>query len=54
MRIVNGRLEQDPVAAVFAEVDDALCLGMTVLTGAPIRDALQGPARSRPGVLIYR
>ena len=41
VRIVDGRLEQDPVAAVLAEVDDALCLGMTVLTGAPIRDALR-------------
>lgn len=41
VRIVDGRLEQDPAAAVLAEIDDALCLGMTVLTGAPIRDALQ-------------
>lgn len=39
--IVDGRLEHDPVAAVLAEVDGALCLGMTVLTGAPIRDALR-------------
>lgn len=41
VRIVDGRLEHDPVAAVLAEIDGALCLGMTVLTGAPIRDALR-------------
>jgi radical SAM superfamily enzyme YgiQ (UPF0313 family) len=41
VRLIDGRLEQDPVAAVLAEIDDALCLGMTVLTGAPIRDALR-------------
>jgi len=41
VRIVDGRLEPDPVAAVLAEIDDALCLGVTVLTGAPIRDALR-------------
>jgi radical SAM superfamily enzyme YgiQ (UPF0313 family) len=39
--IVDGRLERDPVAAVLAHVDEALCLGVTVLTGAPIRDALR-------------
>jgi radical SAM superfamily enzyme YgiQ (UPF0313 family) len=41
VRLIDGRLEKDPVAAVLAEIDDALCLGMTVLTGAPIRDALR-------------
>ncbi|MSP14540.1 MAG: B12-binding domain-containing radical SAM protein [Chloroflexi bacterium] len=41
IRIIDGRLEKDPVAAVLAEVGDALCLGVTVLTGAPIRDALR-------------
>ena len=38
---MDGRLERDPVGAVLAELDDALCLGITVLTGAPIRDALR-------------
>jgi radical SAM superfamily enzyme YgiQ (UPF0313 family) len=38
--IVDGRLESDSVAAVLAHLDGALCLGMGVLTGAPIRDAL--------------
>jgi radical SAM superfamily enzyme YgiQ (UPF0313 family) len=41
VRILDGRLVQDSVAAVLAEIDDALCLGVTVLTGAPIRDALR-------------
>src|SRR5437868_3039841 len=39
--IIDGRLETDPVAAVNAHLDDALCLGVTVLTGAPIRDAVR-------------
>jgi radical SAM superfamily enzyme YgiQ (UPF0313 family) len=38
--IVDGRLEQDPERAVLAQLDGALCLGVTVLTGAPISDAL--------------
>jgi radical SAM superfamily enzyme YgiQ (UPF0313 family) len=41
VRIVDGRLEPDPAAAVLANADDALCLGITVLTGAPIVDALE-------------
>jgi radical SAM superfamily enzyme YgiQ (UPF0313 family) len=41
VRIVDGRLEPDPAAAVLAHADDALCLGITVLTGAPILDALE-------------
>ena len=39
--IVDGRLEPDPERAVLAQLDGALCLGVTVLTGAPISDALQ-------------
>jgi radical SAM superfamily enzyme YgiQ (UPF0313 family) len=39
--IVDGRLEADPVAAVLREIEGALLLGITVLTGDPIRDALQ-------------
>jgi radical SAM superfamily enzyme YgiQ (UPF0313 family) len=39
--IVDGRLETDPVAAVGKAVEGALCLGITVLTGAPIRDAIR-------------
>ncbi len=39
--IIDGRLESDPVAKVLSELDGALCLGITVLTGAPIGDALE-------------
>ena len=39
--IVDGRLEEDPIAKVLDNLDGALCLGVTVLTGAPIRDAVQ-------------
>jgi radical SAM superfamily enzyme YgiQ (UPF0313 family) len=39
--VIDGRLERDPVAAVLRHLDGALCLGVTVLTGAPIRDALR-------------
>jgi anaerobic magnesium-protoporphyrin IX monomethyl ester cyclase len=38
--IIDGRLEADPERAVRAHLNDALCLGVTVLTGAPIADAL--------------
>ena len=41
VQIIDGRLERDPVAAVLKAIDGALCLGVTVLTGAPIRDALR-------------
>lgn len=41
VEIIDGRLEKDALEAVLDRVDDALCLGITVLTGAPIRDALR-------------
>lgn len=40
VRIVDARIEPDPHARVLQELDGAVCLGVTVLTGAPIRDAL--------------
>lgn len=40
VRVIDGRLEADPVARVLEELDGALCLGVSVLTGAPIGDAL--------------
>jgi len=40
VHIVDGRLEPDPAGRAIAETDGALCLGLSVLTGAPIRDAL--------------
>jgi anaerobic magnesium-protoporphyrin IX monomethyl ester cyclase len=39
--IVDGRLEPDPLAALRRTIDErTVCVGVTVLTGAPIRDAL--------------
>ena len=38
--IIDGRLENDPLRAVVAASKGALCVGMSVLTGAPIHDAL--------------
>jgi radical SAM superfamily enzyme YgiQ (UPF0313 family) len=39
--IIDGRLEADPVGKVVEECRDALCLGVGVLTGDPIHDALR-------------
>jgi anaerobic magnesium-protoporphyrin IX monomethyl ester cyclase len=41
VRIIDGRLERDARVRVLDEIDDALCLGVSVLTGAPIHDALR-------------
>jgi anaerobic magnesium-protoporphyrin IX monomethyl ester cyclase len=38
--IVDGRLDPDPEATLARELAGALCLGVTVLTGAPLADAL--------------
>lgn len=40
VRIIDGRVEADPLCAVLDAVPDALCLGVTALTGAPLRDVL--------------
>jgi len=54
--IVDGRLERDPIAALLQQIDDAtVCLGVTVLTGAPIHDALaitRAIQQSRPHLPI--
>jgi anaerobic magnesium-protoporphyrin IX monomethyl ester cyclase len=39
--IIDARLEADAQQAVLSQLDGALCVGVTVLTGAPISDALQ-------------
>ena len=41
VEIVDGRLEPDPIARVLEATRDAVCLGVSVLTGVPIRDALR-------------
>jgi radical SAM superfamily enzyme YgiQ (UPF0313 family) len=53
--IIDGRLEADPEAAVLAQLSGALCLGVTVLTGAPISDALaisRAAKRARPDLPV--
>lgn len=53
--IVDGRLEDDAQAALAEHLDDALCLGITVLTGEPIRDALlasRAAKRRRPDLPV--
>jgi len=41
VQIVDGRLLDDPLQTLLPLLDDALCLGVTTLTGDPIRDALK-------------
>ncbi|RPI57197.1 MAG: radical SAM protein [Chloroflexi bacterium] len=41
VRIVDGRLERDPVRSLLDQDGAEVCLGMSVLSGAPIRDALR-------------
>ncbi len=41
VHIVDARLESDPLAAVLRAVDGAVLLGLSVLTGDPIHDALR-------------
>ncbi len=39
--IVDGRLERDPLGALLSRIDGStVCLGISVLTGSPIHDAL--------------
>ncbi|HLP19297.1 MAG TPA: radical SAM protein [Chitinophagales bacterium] len=38
--IIDGRLEKDPLAQVLKACEGAVCFGTSVLTGAPIKDAL--------------
>ncbi|MCC7158606.1 MAG: radical SAM protein [Ignavibacteria bacterium] len=38
--IIDARLEKDPINRLISSSKDAICVGMTVLTGAPIKNAL--------------
>jgi anaerobic magnesium-protoporphyrin IX monomethyl ester cyclase len=52
---IDGRLERDAEAAVLGHLGDAVCLGVTVLTGAPISDALRicrAAKRARPNLPV--
>ena len=53
--IVDGRLDADPEKTVAAQLRGALCFGVTVLTGAPIADALavsRAAKRAHPDVPV--
>jgi anaerobic magnesium-protoporphyrin IX monomethyl ester cyclase len=53
--VVDARVEPDPPGALERALDGALCLGVTVLTGSPIRDAVQASRlarRIRPGLPV--
>lgn len=41
IEIVDAGIETDPLAHIEARLDDLLCLGVTVVTGRPIADALR-------------
>ena len=41
VRIIDARLSADSEAEVLREIDDALCFGVTMLTGRPLGDALK-------------
>lgn len=38
--IIDGRLIDDPIAAIQPHLENAVCFGVTVITGAPISDAV--------------
>lgn len=53
--IIDGRLDPDAEKTVASHMDTAVCLGVTVLTGAPISDALRisrAAKRARPDVPV--
>jgi radical SAM superfamily enzyme YgiQ (UPF0313 family) len=53
--IVDARLEPDAESVVLSNLEGALCVGVTVLTGAPISDALRlsrAVKRARPDLPV--
>ncbi len=40
VRIIDARIEPDPLAAAVREAEGAVCFGVTMLTGRPLGDAL--------------
>jgi radical SAM superfamily enzyme YgiQ (UPF0313 family) len=52
---IDGRLDPDAENTLLSHIDTALCLGVTVLTGAPISDALRisrAAKRARPNLPV--
>lgn len=53
--VIDGRLEADAESAVLAQLSGSVCLGITVLTGSPISDALlisRAAKRAHPNMPI--
>jgi len=53
--IVDARIDSDAENTILSHVDEAVCLGVTVLTGAPISDALRisrAAKRARPSLPV--
>src|ERR1700676_4081103 len=53
--IIDARLDSDAENTVLSHIPEALCLGVTVLTGAPISDALRisrSAKRARPDLTV--
>jgi radical SAM superfamily enzyme YgiQ (UPF0313 family) len=53
--IVDARIDRDAENTILSHVDGAVCLGVTVLTGAPISDALRisrAAKRARPNLPV--
>jgi radical SAM superfamily enzyme YgiQ (UPF0313 family) len=53
--IVDGRIDPDPEKTLARHLPEAVCLGVTVLTGAPIADALRVSRAAKlacPGVPV--
>ena len=52
---IDGRLDPEAEKTVASHLDTAVCLGVTVLTGAPISDALRisrAAKRARPNIPV--
>lgn len=41
VKIIDGRLEKDPLRKILDSCEGAVCFAVSVLTGAPIKDALE-------------
>ena len=55
VKIIDGRIELTPEATLAEASDQAVCLGVTVLTGKPILDALRasrGAKRRNPNLKV--
>ena len=53
--IIDGRITEDVNAALDQYADNAICLGVTCLTGAPLKDAYdvsQKFKESHPGIPV--